>query len=394
MERAQVPSEGGLSETLVLLGAGASVEADVPATFEMTERLVAGIGESGGSRSAQTLHYVCGALIEYDTAAGKSPYAGLDVERVFAAVELLAERRTLEVTPFVSAWHPAVDEWDRPAVPSFFDDRFQKALLSSFSNDARDELIKLINAVTGGGTGEAYKQLAREMIQQLRVLVKHDPDKLDYLTSLVEAARGSGGLTVATLNYDLTIENAGDNLGVPAYTGIERWTSEGKWDWPEDGLRLLKLHGSIDWCWQGWDYKEGELPHETLQKSNEPSNEGRRPVVVFGQRGKLQPQGPFLSLVGEFEALLAQANRLIVVGYSFRDEHVNEVIRRWTTEDATRTITFVDVDDPRNWDSEDFRNELVRSLNPFRPDQESFEARVEHLNIEASKALPTLFGGG
>src|SRR5687768_10638163 len=107
---------------LVLLGAGASVEAGVPASFAMTQQLVSRInGEH--RQTAQALNFICGALVGHDSAGGADPYAGLDVERVFAAVQLLAERRTLEVTPFVANWHPAVDEWDRPRQPPAFLDR-------------------------------------------------------------------------------------------------------------------------------------------------------------------------------------------------------------------------------------------------------------------------------
>lgn len=57
---------------------------------------------------ADALHFVRASLLGYDAATGGSrPFGGLDVERVFAAVELLADRRTLEVTPFVAEWHPA-----------------------------------------------------------------------------------------------------------------------------------------------------------------------------------------------------------------------------------------------------------------------------------------------
>jgi hypothetical protein len=47
---------------------------------------------------------VCGVLLADEGARGESPFAGLDVERVFAAVELLAERDSLEASPFVAAW--------------------------------------------------------------------------------------------------------------------------------------------------------------------------------------------------------------------------------------------------------------------------------------------------
>jgi hypothetical protein len=57
-----------------------------------------------------------------------------------------------------------------------------------------------------------------------------------------------------------------------------------------------------------------------------------------------------------------------VIGYSFRDDHVNEVIRRWTSDDIERTIVVADP----HWRAEpglpsgvteDFRVEMEAHLN-------------------------------
>lgn len=83
-------------DSVVLLGAGASAEAGIPTTFAMTQRLVESINKRVQIQPLlSTLHFVCGALLAYDAASGKNPFTGLDVERVFAAVELLAERNVL-----------------------------------------------------------------------------------------------------------------------------------------------------------------------------------------------------------------------------------------------------------------------------------------------------------
>jgi hypothetical protein len=103
------------TDTVVLLGAGASQEAGIPMSVAMTSQLVNRIGGGGETHNlASALHYVCGAILAYDAADGKNPLAQPpDVERVFAAIRLLEERRDLEVTPFVASWHPAVDAWDK-----------------------------------------------------------------------------------------------------------------------------------------------------------------------------------------------------------------------------------------------------------------------------------------
>ena len=388
--------------TLILLGAGASVEAGIPASFEMSEKLAERIGAMRRwDDLASALNFVSGALLAYDAAEGKSPFGGLDVERVFAAVRLLAERQTLEVSPFVAAWHPAVDAWDRKTgtPPGFFDRDFRDAILGNRGgvNPGAKLITQLVRSVTTRtDTGRTYKELAERMLAELRALVATTPKRVQYLAPLVRQAGRSGGLTIATLNYDISVELAGESAGITADTGIDRWVTDGRWVWADRGVRLLKLHGSIDWVWETADHVEGQLPRRVLTVTEDPGDEYRPPVVVFGQREKLTAEGPFLSLLAEFEGQLSEASRLLAVGYSFRDDHVNELIRRWTAEDLSRRITVIDPGFPegvRGWTREPtFREQLTRYLVPSGAVPDRFPARLNILREPASVALAKLFG--
>jgi hypothetical protein len=66
-------------------------------------------------------------------------------------------------------------------------------------------------------------------------------------------------------------------------------------------------------------------------KALDPAEKQRydQPAVVFGEAGKLRSEGPFLELLLAWAAALKRAANLLVVGYSFRDQHVNELIARW-----------------------------------------------------------------
>lgn len=377
---------------LVLLGAGASAEAGVPPSFAMTRSLIEKIDERF-DRISHALNFVCATLIGYDGAAGISPFENLDVERVFAAVQLLAERHDLEVTPFVSAWHPKVDELDRTLAgrrPASLTKRFRAALDEHSDLKLARVLGEAIDARTSTrATGQVYEELAGHMIDALRIFIYTDAGQTTYLRPLIERAAEPGGLTVATLNYDLTVEQAATAHGVQCDTGIAHWLSEGRWSWAEEGVRLIKLHGSHDWSWGFEERRDGYLPHREMHVGS--VNADLEPVLVFGQRAKLQADGPFLSLLGEFERLLAESRSLIVIGYSFRDEHVNEVIRRWTAEDAARTIVVVDPNWPEDFpsSSDDFRVLLDRHLmpSPFIRGGPTFEPRLSVLRHQCSDAL-------
>ena len=59
-------------------------------------------------------------------------------------------------------------------------------------------------------------------------------------------------------------------------------------------------------------------------------------------RNKLTAEGPFLDLLIKFKKVLDEHWRLLVIGYSFRDAHVNQCIVRWLGTDASRCMTIVE----------------------------------------------------
>jgi len=236
--------------------------------------------------------------------------------------------------------------------------------------------------------------LAGTMLTQLRELVATTPKDVSYLAPLTEASQDNG-LTVATLNYDLSIEQSATIVGAPCATGVEGWLRTGRWEWPTEGIRLLKLHGSIDWIWAETQDRPGHLPQRAIFLEQElEKGHHWEPALVFGQRGKLRAEGPFLSLLGELETLMSEADRLVIIGYSFRDEHVNEIIQRWTSEDIARTITVVDPNWPENFYGDprrDFRATMSLHLNPYDHGPENFSPRLQVIRDTCSAALSRLF---
>src|SRR5712672_1571295 len=99
----------------------------------------------------------------------------------------------------------------------------------------------------------------------------------------------------------------------------------------QDGAKsitLLKLHGSINWCSGKASFPHDVLPETHVVPADEKAmgTEGYTPSVIFGQRNKLTAEGPFLSLFSRFQEELIRANELLIIGYSFRDDHINESI--------------------------------------------------------------------
>jgi|NGEPerStandDraft_6_1074524.scaffolds.fasta_scaffold124741_3 hypothetical protein len=125
-----------MTGTVALLGVGASVEAGVPASMPMTQEIVQHIGNTRGRFRgiAQALNFAVGALIAHDTAVGASPYAGIDVERLFSAVQMLGNRDAVEVAPFIAAWSPILDSiGPEGRFPTSFDRDLREAITNERS---------------------------------------------------------------------------------------------------------------------------------------------------------------------------------------------------------------------------------------------------------------------
>jgi hypothetical protein len=107
------------------------------------------------------------------------------------------------------------------------------------------------------------------------------------------------------------------------------------------------------------------MPEPKVRVTADPIAEGRPPYVVFGRRGKLRADGPFLAMLLEFEAMLARTRRLVIFGYSFRDDHVNTVLGRWLNLDSHNEVILIDPSfDLRSEGGDDarFRDQLRRVL--------------------------------
>jgi hypothetical protein len=290
------------------------------------------------------------------------------VEELFNAVQLLAERDDLEVTPFVGAWDEMVDKLDRTTASTpdvkvrdiaenlsyFFQshDRYRDnyKLERVFEAFARRILETVKQQQSSSGEGQVFKETNQKMLRILKKLVWiTNADKVAYLKPLLNVLQEQQDIAIATLNYDNAIELLTKTHSVNCETGIEEWLKSGTFTLGTSGIQLIKLHGSIDWA---RDYKvetstdadKTGMPRYvlTIISPDNIEKEGYKPAVIFGQRNKLTTEGPFLELLRVFRTKLFAAERLTVIGYSFRDPHVNEYIWQWMSSTNNNQLRIID----------------------------------------------------
>jgi hypothetical protein len=332
-----------------LLGAGASVDAGLPVSVDLTKAITRRLEENHRGREVvQALHVAIGAIVAHDTSHGKGAYDGIDVERIFASIRMLGKRGDHELAPFVAAWQAGIDSFAGGSLPSFWASNFKKELFDSrFGDFGLERHFKEgVQALSKNlDSTLIYQRLEQEMIESLVSTLAVAPEKVDYLAPLVEEA-SSGPVQIATLNYDHSVELLAQQKGLDLDTGIENWRGGYDWTWRRDArVRLLKLHGSLEWR-LAMDRSPGQridVDQVTVGRGEEDRRSwGSSIGVVFGQGSKLRADGPFLAMLIELDRFLTQTEHLVIVGYSMRDEHINAALRRWVAGHPEGRLSIVD----------------------------------------------------
>jgi hypothetical protein len=174
---------------------------------------------------------------------------------------------------------------------------------------------------------------------------------------------------VFTTNYDLFFEVTMEDLGVPYFDGfigsVEAFFAPESVDAtgskrdesvypPKAWTRLWKLHGSVNWRVQDASKLTSGGIFRTASSACEPGQE----LAVFPSRDKYSQSRklPFLALQDRFRRSLSSAEcLLVIVGYSFSDQHLNEIIFQGLRSNphlATAAFLFTDDEDILGYGSE------------------------------------------
>lgn len=236
------------------------------------------------------------------------------------------------------------------------DDKFKSALgklIAQFEADGKDNptvehmlsQIRALRTVVGMGevrglSVEDLKNLDQKICEVIQGLV----DKLlpnqetpyHRLASWVEAIERERAVEVFTTNYDLLMEQAFEDLRVPYFDGfagsrkpffdlqaMESDTLPPRW------ARLWKLHGSANWY---------QIDGKGVYRGTTIESSDRRVIHPSHLKYEESRRMPYLAMIDRLRAFLkTPTNTLVICGYSFGDEHINEVIVQGLQSTPTAT---------------------------------------------------------
>jgi hypothetical protein len=151
---------------------------------------------------------------------------------------------------------------------------------------------------------------------------------------------------VISLNYDCLIDrslrdHAGSRFdpqkgayGVPVATGYADWRSKSRGPQPKRTIKLLKLHGSLNW----------DGPSSPLALRKDPYTPAKPGVIAppLAQKPVFDP--PFKAIWREARKAVQSMRRLIVVGYSMPD--TDGLVRSLLTTDLSSSLEQAIIIDP------------------------------------------------
>jgi len=197
-----------------------------------------------------------------------------------------------------------------------------------------------------------------------------------FYQSLATRSRGLAPPWVFTTNYDLFNERAMDRSGIPYSNGfsgtVERRFNPAtyrlalaeqlditsrRWAAVDGFVHFCKLHGSVNWT----EEEQGLYPIRESNTLLEPSADR---VMIYPTPSKQTASfgSPYSDMFREFQRQVVQDQSvLVIMGFSFGDEHVNNIIFQGLTLPSFRLIAFIDPEtnditrelaalgDPRIW---------------------------------------------
>lgn len=291
-----------------LVGAGLVNDAGLPLSDDLTKKFrdhlleqVESNAKGNHALHLQVYRFLVGGIRYQQGVLNRDPDGPVNIEQLATAALRLKSRLDSPLAPYVSGWNQKLVELEA----------MQEGLLADFLESIYSRLNSWLTV--------------------------DEPAKIAYLARLNDFKAIADSVDVFSLNYDLCIERA---FTESAHTFVNGFTENG-WtpsEFESSGVRLFKMHGSLDWV---EDEVHGICSVSMPRHTYADDFEGQKPpLLIFGTDAKLTGKEPFLTLLHSFSSRLHDSDMLIVVGYSFQDDYVNEIIEQRMNRN-TRLKTIV-----------------------------------------------------
>lgn len=227
-----------------------------------------------------------------------------------------------------------------------------KTIITTRSINIEDILnqIRRIRELTGetnkeyqGVSGENAKKLDKEICEIIYDIIAEKEDVADFektkkFFAWLSLLNRDFSKEIFTTNYDLIIEKSLEASQIPYFDGfvgsyepffwqesIDQFVSKN--DLTQNWIRLWKIHGSLSWFWK--ENPKTKAQHIIRVGKIENIKNEENELVIYPSKEKYDSskKQPFIAYFDRLKNYLLSGELLFIfTGYSFSDQHINEII--------------------------------------------------------------------
>lgn len=370
-------------KTIFLIGAGASMDAECLSSSGMLSNLKQSTlqldkpDENGHYNKYKDFQKQFSEIFDFIVASLNYQFTlkdsnfniapNLNVEDFVMVLKQIIDREYIVPYPLVGNWNDKITKWE----------------LKSNDNDIFREFLNFIISLLTSRWTNINSTRAKSLLSPIRELLNSSE---------------TFKLRIFSLNYDLLFENIlaslSENLIETGFTSeliskdiIKVWNDSAFTDEnSKSKLQLYKLHGSLNW--------EYDSVYELI-KEKQVIGDGKEPLIIFGSANKMLSFDPFLFILSEFRKRLNSSSLIVVIGYSFHDKYINNLLIQQLQQSNTRRMIIVDPY-PMAEKETDFVNKLeaiqtIRSVNDLINFKKANPEKIKIIKLSAKKFFHQYF---
>lgn len=194
-----------------------------------------------------------------------------------------------------------------------------------------------------GVSGENAKALDKEICKTIYNIIldkesKADIEKTKKFFAWLSLLNRDFSKEVFTTNYDLIIEKSLEASQIPYFDGfvgsyepffwqesIDQFVTKN--DLTQNWIRLWKIHGSLSWFWKEDKTTKAQRIVRIGKIENIEDEENELVIYPSKEKYDSSKKQPFIAYFDRLKNYLLSGELLFVfTGYSFSDQHINEII--------------------------------------------------------------------
>lgn len=167
-----------------------------------------------------------------------------------------------------------------------------------------------------------------KIVTKINVNLPNDKTPYHRLTKWISSIDREMPIEIFTTNYDLLMEESLESLEVPYFDGFVG-SKRSFFDLravdedliPQHWTRLWKIHGSINW------YQMDVSEQKKVYRSSDIKVGYSHLIYPSHLKYEQSRKMPYLALIDRLDGFIRQKSSLLILsGYSFNDEHLNDTI--------------------------------------------------------------------